>query len=171
MPKRPTKRHSQPDLDSLFERASRLWDEGKLQSAFRLFLAAAKAGDSSSQVNLGNFYSDGIGVRPNRVLALHWYRQAYRHGQRCAANNIGIVFRDEQKPKQALAWFERAVKLGDGDANLEIAKIYLHSQNDRAKAIRYLEKTLKAKSDDVTEGSREEAQRLLKQLRVPRRRS
>jgi TPR repeat protein len=45
------------------------------------------------------------------------------------------VFRKEKKMKQALAWFERAVKLQDGDANLEIAKIYLKNKTDKAKII------------------------------------
>jgi len=151
----------QQDLDLLSERANKQWDEGNLRSAFRLFLAGAKAGDTGCQINLGNFYSDGTGVKRNRTLALYWYRRAYRRGQRSAANNIGIVFRDEKKLKLALAWFERAVRLRDADANLEIAKIYLQS-NDRNKAIRYLRQVCKAGPRDVTEASREEAQRSLK---------
>jgi FimV-like protein len=73
------------------------------------------------------------------------------------------VYCDENNLKQALEWFERAVKLKDGDANLEIAKIYLQ-KNDRTKAVRYLKQVLRAKPDDVTEASREEAQQLLKSL-------
>jgi TPR repeat protein len=159
------KRHHQDaKLEELFERANRKWDEGEVKSAFRLFLAAARLGDSSSQINLGNFYADGLGVKANRDLALYWYRKAYRRGQRCAASNIGTVFRNEQKLQQALKWFERAVDLGDGDANLEIAKIYL-CRKERDKAIHFLKATLKAGPDDVTEGSRDEAESLLKELR------
>lgn len=43
------------NLDFLFERASNQWDQGNLLSAYRLFLAGAKAGDAGCQVNLGNF--------------------------------------------------------------------------------------------------------------------
>jgi TPR repeat protein len=46
-------------------------------------------------------------------------------GYGAATSNIGVLFRDEKKLKQALAWFERAVELKDRDANLEIAKIHL----------------------------------------------
>lgn len=150
-------------LDLLFERATKQWEDGKLRSAFHLFLAGAKAGDSGAQVNLGNFYSDGTGVKPNRDRALYWYRRACRQGERSAANNIGVVLRDERKLKEALVWFERAVRLKDAGANLEIAKIHLQS-NDRAKAIRYLMQVCKAKPHDVTEASKEEARRLLKHL-------
>jgi TPR repeat protein len=162
-PKRRKRGPQDAKLEDLFERASRKWDEGEVIAAFRLFLAAAKLGDTSSQINLGYFYAHGIGVKANRELALYWYRRAYRRGERCAANNIGVVFRDEQKLKQALKWFERAVSLGDGDANLEIAKIYLCAK-ERDKATHFLKETLKADPDDVTEGSLEEAERLLKEL-------
>jgi TPR repeat protein len=82
---------------------------------------------------------------------------------RSAASNIGTVIRDKQDLRQALSWFERAVKLDDGDANLEIARIYLRKGNE-IKAVRYLRQTLKAKADDVTEGSKDEARRILRQL-------
>jgi uncharacterized protein len=156
------KSYSESKLADKFELANRQWDQGELRSAFRLFLAAAKAGSSNSQTSLGYFYDAGIGVKPNRELALRWYRRAYRQGDACAANNIGTIFRDEQKTTHALRWFELAVNLGGGDANLEIAKIYL-TKNDRANAIRYLKRTLKAK--DVAE-FREEARRTLGQTGV-----
>ena len=162
------KRRQQPDRDRKLQEAHRQWEVGKLTSAFRLFLAVAKTGDESAQLNLGNFYSEGIGVKPNPAKALYWYRRAYRRGDGGAASNIGVLFRDQGRLKQSLAWFERAVRLGDGDANLEIAKIYLR-RNERAKATQYLKQALRVKQDDITEGSREEAQHLLTQLGTQRR--
>jgi TPR repeat protein len=111
------------EIEDLFNRADKQYEAGKLRSAFRLFLAAAKAGDSSCQVNLGNFYCHGTGVRANRAKALYWYRRAYRQGRGCSASNIGMLFQHEQKFRQALTWFEWAVRLGDGDANLLIANL------------------------------------------------
>ncbi len=159
-----SKNYTRVELERLFERANEYWDKRKLRSALRLFQIGAKAGDSGSQINLGNFYLDGIGLKPNRALALYWYRRAYQRGERCAANNMGIVFRDEKKYAQALRWFERAVDLGDGDANLEIAKIYI-SRTDIPTAVRYLNQTLRTRKHDVTEASKEEAQELLSQLK------
>ena len=69
----------QTALDELFERANMQWEAANLRSAFRLFLAGAKAEDAGARLNLGNFYSEGIG-EPNRQLALYWYRLAYRRG-------------------------------------------------------------------------------------------
>lgn len=150
-------------LDLLFQRADSRWEEGNLRSAFRLFLAGAKAGDSGAQINLGNFYCDGTGLKPNRVRALYWYRRAYQQGDRAGANNIGVIFRSEGKLQRALVWFERAVKLNDTDANLEIAKIYLRG-NRREDAVSRLRLVYNARPYDVCEASREEAAGLLRDL-------
>jgi TPR repeat protein len=107
-------------------------------------------------------------VKPNPAKALYWYRRAHGRGSSCAASNIGVLFRDQGRLKQSLAWFERAVKLRDGDANVEIAKIHLR-RSERAKAAQFLKRALGVKQDDITEGSREEAQQLLTQLGTQRR--
>ncbi len=158
-----SKNLQQRELDLLFRRAYEQEEKGNLRTAYQLYLAAAKAGDSRCQISVGNCYCDGIGIKPNRALAFYWYRRAYRQGERCAASNIGIVYRDEKKFTLALRWFERAVELKDGDANLQIAKIYLQ-RNEPAKAVRYLKQVLMASLQDVTEGSTEEAERLLSEL-------
>src|SRR5215471_3254691 len=119
--KRPKRSHT----DDLFVRAAAQEEKGNLRSAFRLYLADAKAGDSGCQVNLGNFYDDAIGVRRNRAAALRWYKLAYRRGSASAASNIGVMLRKEGHTRRALAWFERAVRLGDDEAHLDIAKHYL----------------------------------------------
>jgi hypothetical protein len=54
------------------------------------------------------------------------------------------------------------VKLGDDDANLNIAKVYLRRRRNLAKAAEYLNKVRKSKR--VTTGSKEEARQLLKKL-------
>jgi TPR repeat protein len=161
---RPRKEAVQSKTDVLFIRANEMWDCGRLHSALRLFISGAKSGDSSAQHNLGYFYDVGIGVKPNRAKALYWYKKAVRRGSRVAASNIGTIFRDEGDIKQALSWFNRAVDLGDADANLEIAKIYLSKKNNLQTAVDYLKRTTTAGRDDVTEGSKQEARRLLKQL-------
>jgi TPR repeat protein len=148
--------------DSLFNRADAEWENGNLRSALRLFLAAVKAGDRGSLVNVGYFYDIGIGVRPNRSKALYWYQRAYRRGEGAAAANIGTIWRDAQEFTRAVAWFKRAVKLGDDDANLEIAKLYLRDPHHRHEATSYLEKAWR--SDQVTEATAEEAKRLWKKL-------
>lgn len=148
---------------NLFLRADKEFDRGRFRSAFRHFRASAEAGEENAFLNVGCCYDTGKGTHPNRSLALHWYRRAYRRGDACAATNIGTIWRDQHQVKRALYWFQRAVKMGDGDANLEIAKIYLCSDASSKRAVRYLNMTLRA--DHVTEDSKEQARRLLRNLK------
>jgi predicted RNase H-like HicB family nuclease len=146
--------------NAMFLRADKSWDDGKDQSAFRQFLALAKAGDSAAQTNVGYFYDMGIATRRNKTLALYWYRRAYRRGDASAANNIATIWRDKNKPQRSLAWFRRAARMGNDSSNLEIAKYYLRNERNLRKAIGYLKRV--CQSDRVTEADEEEAARLLK---------
>jgi tetratricopeptide (TPR) repeat protein len=158
-------RAREAEANRLYQRADKLWSRGRIRSAFRLFLAAAKAGTVPAFRIVGQFYDRGDGVKANQASALYWYRRAYRHGSESAANNIGCIWRDRGKLDRAVSWLKRAVKLGDNDANLNIAKIYLRTKH-REKAIHYLNKACKSRR--VTEGSKEEAKRLLKDLKGPK---
>lgn len=150
--------------DELFERANEQWDRGQLRSAFRLFLLGAKYGDASAQHNLGYFYDVGIGAKPNREAALFWYKRAFRQGYGVAASNIGTIYRDDKSAKKALLWFQHAIELGDIDANLEVAKIYMDQIGDISKAVPYLKRIIRAKSKDVFDESRVQAQGLLRAI-------
>ena len=149
-----------------YSRANEEWSRGRLRSAFRLFLAAAKNGNGLAYDTLGNFYDRGVGTKRDRDAALYWYKRAYRRGSFIAPNNIGVIYRDRKDLKRALAWFRRAVEHKDANANLNIAKIYLKDQRDIERAIRHLEEVCKAKGDDATESAKEETRLLLKRIRL-----
>lgn len=159
------KHRASPEIraNHLYQRAEEEWRNGKLRQAFRFFLAAAEAGVVSAFRIVGQFYDCGDGVRANESEALRWYRRAYRNGDYSAANNVGCILRDKGNLTQALRWFRRAVKLGDADANLNIAKLYLQHKGSRDLAIPFLKRTFR--SQNATEGSKEEARHLLNQLK------
>jgi TPR repeat protein len=58
--------------------AEKLWRKGARKVTADLFLAGAKCGDRSCQLNAGYFRVRGIGVRRNSSAALTWYKRAYR---------------------------------------------------------------------------------------------
>jgi tetratricopeptide (TPR) repeat protein len=129
-------------------------------------LSAAKQGHPSALLNLGYFYDCGIGITANRNSAILWYKRALRKGYASAASNIGTIYRDEKKTQLALRWFEKAVALGEIEANLEIAKIYMSVLDDSRMAIRHLKLVALAKARiEVTKHSQEQAVRFLKKLR------
>ena len=146
--------------DCLFVRADKHADRGEMRSAFRLMLASVKLGNTGAQINVGNYYADGKGVRRSRSKALYWYKRAYRRGDSSAAHNIGILWRDEGKLQRALSWFHRAVHLGDDESNLDIGKHFLHNEKNPRKAIPYLNRVIQ--SDWVTEAGAEEAANLVR---------
>ena len=92
---------------------------------------------------------------------MYWYKRAYRRGDACAAHNIGVLWRNEGKPNRALRWFEKAVRLGYDEANLEIAKHLMEEGPDLKKAIDRLQRV--RASVRVSEAGVEEAEKLLKQ--------
>lgn len=147
----------------LYQCAEEEWRRGRLRRAFRLFLAAAKAGVAPAFSIVAQFYDQGDGVKANESAALHWYRRAFSNGYHSVANNIGCILRDRKRLNEALLWFRRAVKLGDADANLNIAKLYLQHKGNQTLAIRFLKET--CRSRNATEGSKEEARKLLTQLK------
>jgi TPR repeat protein len=149
--------------ESLFIRADKADDAGDFRSAFRLMLAAAKLGDVGAQVNVGNYYDAGKGVRRNLSAALYWYKRAYRRGCSSAASNIGVLWRNERNLPRALEWFERAARLGDDEANLEIGKHYLLNERNPQRAIAYFQRV--RRSDWVSEAGTEEAAALLRRTR------
>lgn len=159
--KRPRNLTEANRANELYRRGDEAWSKGHLRPAFRFFLAAAKAGMVAAFSTVGNFYHNGIGVKANSEAALYWYKLAYRNGARSVTNNMGCILRDRKKLGQALTWFQRAVEQNDGDANLNIAKIYLR-KGDLVRGRSYLDKT--RRSPWATAQSKEEARLLLKKV-------
>ncbi len=150
--------------DQIYQRAEEEWRRGDPRRAFGNCLQAAKRGFSSAFRVLGQFYDQGFGVKVNENAALYWYRRAWRSERdSSAANNIGCMLRDRGRTDLALMWLRRAAQKGDGDANLQIAKIFMHRKRGLWKAMYYLKETCDAKF--VTKGSKEEARALLRKLK------
>jgi len=137
-------------------------ERGRIEEAFHLFFEAAKAGDSRAQLNVGYLYDTGQGVARSRTSALTWYRKAVRGGEAAAANNIGTIYRDEGRLRLAVRWFEKAATMGDGDALLEVARLYAGPLEEPAKARKLLARVRTSKRASVD--SQEEAARLLRSL-------
>ena len=102
--------------------AHALWDGGDPKTAFRIIREWALAGDETAIQNLGYMYDCGEGTRRDRSKAMYWYRRSYRMGHSVSAMNIATVYRDEGKPRLAFAWYKRAAAMGDGDAEVEVAR-------------------------------------------------
>lgn len=152
--------------DRHFKDACAAWDGGDLSRAFELFFLGAEAGDASCQLNLGYFYDCGLHVARDRRVARHWYHRAYRQGEASAASNIATFYRDAHEDGRMIWWWRAAIRMGDGDALLELGRCYESARGvplDRDRAVECYDQLLA--SSHTTEASREAAEARLKHLR------
>jgi TPR repeat protein len=150
--------------EQLFRQAELKEEAGDLKGAFDLLTKAARLGDIGAQVNLGNYYSSGIGVQKNFEKAAEWYQTAYRNGERAGANNLAVDLKKQRRVKEAIVWFKRAVALNDGDASVELAKLLKNQPNGLQSAIKYLRRAISMSPSDITDDGRLEAKLLLRRL-------
>ncbi len=152
-------RSNQIDLEALFERAEKREELGEFEEAARCLLKAARLGHSSSQLNLGNCYSEGRGVNRSSRSAAYWYKKAYERGNPDGAFNLAIDKKNAGRVRDSAEWFKKAAEMGHGDAFIELAKIYMDQRTGDKVAVDLLTKALSVK--DISDGSREEAAALL----------
>ena len=156
---------SDDDVDTvaIFKRADFEWEKGQKKKALALFLQAALLGNPSAQHNVGYFYDVGVGTKPDSKKALYWYKKAWRgNGQTDSCINIAHLYASRKNSRNAVLWWYKAIKQGDGDAALDLAKFYLGKggKRNKAKALALLRKV--GATRHVLEDSVKEAARILK---------
>jgi TPR repeat protein len=156
-----------PQTNRSFAVACDLWQRGRVRAAFSKFLDLARRGDVSAQVNLAHFYSEGLASPKDTKQARVWSLRAFRGGAVHAATNLGINYWSEGKLVLAEKWLIKAAEQGDGDAWLELARLYLFAFADGRKSRAAARRVLAA--ENVTEHSRAVAKALLGPPQTPRR--
>jgi TPR repeat protein len=166
-----TKRDKMPDAERMFFEAEQFEEKGDFRNAFKRLLAGAQLGDAGSQLNLGNFYAWGRGVRRDLKKAAYWYKKAYRNGYDTGAFNLAIDRRNEGNVRSAVIWFKKAVAMNSGEACVELAKIYKPRKGGQKAAANLLKRALRLSRDHISDAAKEEAESLLKQMEKTRHRS
>jgi TPR repeat protein len=157
-------RSRRQESEALFLAAERLEEQRKFSKAVRCLSKAAALGHNSSQLNLGNRYASGTGVRKDFKQAEYWYKRAHRGGNTAAAYNLALAHRDSANLRAAAIWFEKALAMKDGSAHIELAKIHLGRRDGKARALKLLKRVARLSDDDVSEAEREEASSLLERI-------
>jgi TPR repeat protein len=152
------------EANRLFIKSERLGDTGEHRKAFRLLLQSAKLGHSGAQINLGNAYANGTGVRKNLLSAEHWYKRAFKAGERSGAHNLAIDKRNSGNTRSAVIWFKKAIAMGDGSACVELAKIYRARNRSKQSAIALLHQVLRMTPSDASELDKEQASHILSEI-------
>ena len=159
-----TKSENKPRAESLFLEAEQYEEKGDFENAFHRLLAAAQLGHRMSQLNLGNFYASGTGVRRNLEKAAHWYKKVYKNGDSDGALNLAIDRKNEGRGRSEVIWFKKAVAMNNGDACIELAKIYNARRSGQEAAAELLRRALRMNRDDISDDAKEKAKSLLKEM-------
>ena len=153
--------------EKMFIEASEAWENHDYKKAFELFLESAKGGESSSQLNIGYFYDEGICVPKNMKKAIYWYKKASMQNNGGATTNIAIHYRTIKEYRKALWWFHKAVKQLDHDAYFDIGCLYengLGVKKNIKKALHYYKEAVNA--EHITEDTVIKAKERIKKLRT-----
>ena len=105
-------------LGGLYEKGNGV--EKNLDTARRLYVAAAEAGHAKAMHNLAVLYAEGVEGKPNYATAARWFRKAADHGVTDSQYNLAILYARgigvETNMAEAFKWFALASREGDRDA-------------------------------------------------------
>ena len=110
--------------------------------------AAAIAGGSASQIELGHRYAYGDGVPQDLAAAAMWLERAAAQGVVDAAERLATLHaRDEsvESRRAAVRWARKAAEAGDASAQLQLAQALLVGQAvdaDPQEAARWLQRAV-----------------------------
>jgi hypothetical protein len=67
------------------------YDRANLETALKIWLTTAQAGDPEAQTTVGEIYERGLGVPPDYSVAAEWYGKAANQGYSRAMYNLGTL--------------------------------------------------------------------------------
>lgn len=146
------------DTTDIFLKADAAYDAGDFAVAFRLFLQEAEAGNCDAMCRLALMYESGEGTEPDVDKSIYWDLKAVDAGSTTSLINLGITYRRLGNMRKARYWFEKSLETGDGEAALELAKLYSVSDKEVATVKHYLD--IAISSNRLSEASLEEAQKM-----------
>ncbi len=149
-------------MQEQFLLADAAYERGDFSEAFARFLELAEGGDLDSMARVACMYADGEGTPQSSDKSLGWDLKAAALGGTTSMFNLGIAYRNSGDAREAKRWFEKLHADGDGDASLELAKMYMVSELEGERIKAYLHEAVR--SSHICEASREEAQQLLDEL-------
>lgn len=142
-----------------FDQGVLAYEKKAYRKAFKLFLSGLANNEFECLSWLSNMYTTGLGVECNYEKAIEMDLKIFQLGNISGALNLGIDYRMIGDIKKSKYWFETAFNLGDMEAALELAKLYMVSDLEIEKITHFLK--LVVRSNDVTEDSKEQAKNFL----------
>lgn len=142
-------RHPGEPAPAGLEAGSKAFQNGALDSAFKIFAWYARAGDVQAQIVMAKFYKDGLSVQKDPVRYAAWSWIAAKNGHPAAQMEIGLLFRDGRiipyNQTEAIYWLSQASSQGLADATNELGVMAANPvgknvQPDWKKAVMYFKR-------------------------------
>ena len=80
--------------------------------AFKWYYKAYENGSPDVATRVADFLSEGIHCQQNIALAIELYQKGIENGDSIAANNLAVVYKDQQEYKKAFEFYKIAQHLG-----------------------------------------------------------
>ncbi len=88
------------------------WDRANYETALRIWLPAAEAGDPEAMNYVGEIFERGLGTTPNFEIAALWYERGAQAGYQPAQVNLAMMYDTgkgvEKDPVAAINWYRKA---------------------------------------------------------------
>lgn len=115
------------------------WQQGKYAQALADARIRAQKGEPAAQALLGRAYYLGVGVQKNYQQARYWLDQAVSRNNADAMYFLGLMYEHgsgvPQNLDRAVELFDRATKLGQRYADMEVQGMRLQGESDRVAAM------------------------------------
>jgi uncharacterized protein len=138
------------------------YDRADLNSALRIWMEAAQAGDPEAQTNVAEMYERGLGLDPDYGAAAMWYQKAAEQGYSRALFNLGTLYEQGQGvPKDSL----KALNLYRQAAEIpEDSLIYVSAAQQEQERVRQELETSISEKDSQLELLQKQLKDLQRQL-------
>ena len=98
------------------------------ETAHKIWLELAEAGDGQAQYRLAELYEFGFGIEQDSAKAAQWYLRAAESGDGPAQLAYAYLLLGgrgtEENKAEAAVWFRRAARKGNAKAQFELATLY-----------------------------------------------
>lgn len=134
--------HINESIAHEFNQGQNLFNQGKVEQAFKIYKKLAENGDAQSQNALGNGYQYGFWGDIDLEKANYWYSKAANQNYAGAIHNLGMLSFLQKDYKKALPSFEKAAQMENPDAINMLGVYYSEGilfKQDYKKAIQYFD--------------------------------
>lgn len=125
--------------------------EQDFQSAVKLYMLAAKAGEPEAFYHMGRMYMKGIGVAQNTAKAKLYFKQGANCGNTDSIVAIGSIYKDEGSIEQAVYCFKLAAEADNLDGIIGYAGLLRETGGDIEEIMQMYRKAAGLGSADAAE--------------------